>query len=280
MYLNGVMLISSVLDFGTIDFTEGNDQPYVFYLPTYAAVAHYHGKHGDRPLEDVLAEAEEFAARDYPWALARGNRLTAEERADAVARLAALTGLRQEYVDRADLRHRARRGSSPSCCATQRLVVGRLDARFTGPAARTTAETHGTPTPRTTRSAGRTPRRSTTTCATELATPTTCRTSRSAGGVQPVVVQGVRGPAGRRWPPSWRGHAGQPALKVHVAYGYHDGATPYYAAEDVAGPPARSRRSCASNIEHALLPGGAHDVRPRAEPGAAVARTSRSSWNV
>jgi carboxypeptidase C (cathepsin A) len=50
MYLNGLMLVSAVLDFGTAEFAGGNDDPYLLYLPTYAAVAHYHGKHGDRPL--------------------------------------------------------------------------------------------------------------------------------------------------------------------------------------------------------------------------------------
>ena len=48
MYLNGLMLISMVLDMGTIRFTEGNDGPYALFLPTYAAIAHHHGLHGDR----------------------------------------------------------------------------------------------------------------------------------------------------------------------------------------------------------------------------------------
>src|ERR1041384_7609797 len=104
MYLNGLMLISSVLDFTTLDFSEGNDLPHTLFLPTYAAIAHYHGLHGDRPLEDVLSDAEDFASRDYPWALARGSRLSTEERAATVARLAALTGLSEDYVDRVNLR--------------------------------------------------------------------------------------------------------------------------------------------------------------------------------
>ncbi|MGH3631918.1 MAG: S10 family peptidase, partial [Sciscionella sp.] len=72
LYLNGIMLISSVLDFSSLDFSEGNDLPYSLFLPTYAAIAHYHGLHSSRTLAEVVAEAEEFAARDYPWALARG----------------------------------------------------------------------------------------------------------------------------------------------------------------------------------------------------------------
>ncbi len=85
-------------------FHEGNDLPYSLYVPTYAAIAHYHGKHGDRPLDEVLAEAEEFASRDLPWALSRGARLSADERADLVSRLARLTGLSESYVDRVNLR--------------------------------------------------------------------------------------------------------------------------------------------------------------------------------
>ena len=66
MYLNGLMLISAFLDGGTTEFTPGNDDAYVYYLPTYAAIAHYHGKHGDRPLREVLDEAEAYAARRLP----------------------------------------------------------------------------------------------------------------------------------------------------------------------------------------------------------------------
>ncbi|HEU4947810.1 MAG TPA: peptidase S10 [Kribbella sp.] len=131
MYLNGLMLISSVLEFGTIVFAEGNDLPYPLYLPTYAAIAHYHGVHGDRPLEDLLAEAEEFAAGEYPRALAQGSRLAPEDRAGVVARLAALTGLSEDYVDRADLRIEHVRFFT-ELLRSRRQVVGRLDGRFTG----------------------------------------------------------------------------------------------------------------------------------------------------
>lgn len=131
MYLNGLLLISSVLDMGTIRFLEGNDLPYAMYLPTYAAIAHYHGKHGDRPLREVLDEAEEFAARDYPSALARGARLSATDRADLVARTARLTGLSEDYVDRVDLRIEHLRFFR-ELLRDQRLTVGRMDGRFTG----------------------------------------------------------------------------------------------------------------------------------------------------
>ena len=131
MYLNGVVLISAVLDFGSIIFSGGNDDPYALYLPTYAAIGHYHGKLGDQPLRDVLAAAEAYAAGDYPQLLARGARLTTDERAAAAARLAELTGLSADYLDRVNLRPEHIRFLT-ELLRDRRLVVGRIDGRFTG----------------------------------------------------------------------------------------------------------------------------------------------------
>jgi carboxypeptidase C (cathepsin A) len=131
MYFNGLMLISSVLDLGTVFFTEGNDLPYSLYLPTYAAVAHYHGLHGDREQADLLAEAEEYAAGDYLLTLARGHRLSDDERAAAVRKIAGLTGLSEDYVDRVNLRIEHVRYFT-ELLRSQGRTVGRLDSRFTG----------------------------------------------------------------------------------------------------------------------------------------------------
>jgi carboxypeptidase C (cathepsin A) len=131
LYLNGIVLISAVLDFGSLDFTKGNDLPYSTFLPTYAAIAHYHGLLGDRPLAEVLAEAEEFAARDYPWALSQGHRLSAEDRAATVTKLAALTGLSEDFLDRVDMRVEHVRFYT-EVLRHRRQTVGRLDGRFTG----------------------------------------------------------------------------------------------------------------------------------------------------
>lgn len=140
MNLNGLMLISTVLDMGSIRFTPNNDDPYVGFLPTYAAIAHYHGKHGKRSLDDVVAEARQLAERDYPWALARGNRLTAKERADIVRRVATLTGLSPDYVDRANLRIEHKHFFA-ELLRDKGLAVGRLDGRFSGaPADKNAAE--------------------------------------------------------------------------------------------------------------------------------------------
>ncbi|HEU5469963.1 MAG TPA: peptidase S10 [Actinophytocola sp.] len=131
LYLNGLMLISSALDFSVLDFSDGNDLPFVVFLPTYAAIAHYHGFHGDRPLREVLTEAEEFVAADYPVALSRGSRLSTPERRATAARIAALTGLSEDYVFRANLRVEHIRFYT-ELLRERGQVVGRLDGRFTG----------------------------------------------------------------------------------------------------------------------------------------------------
>ena len=131
MYLNGLILISAYLDGGTAEFDGGNDGPYALYLPTYAAIANYHGLHADRPLRQVLDEAEDYAGRDYLWVLARGSRLTGEERAAAVTKLARLTGLSEDYVDRVNLRPEHIRFLT-ELLRGQRRTVGRIDGRFAG----------------------------------------------------------------------------------------------------------------------------------------------------
>jgi carboxypeptidase C (cathepsin A) len=130
--LNGVVLVSCVLDLGTLlDEAEGNDLPFVLKLPTYACIAHYHGLLGDRPLVDVRREAEEFALGDYARALLLDHRLGEEERAAVATRVAALTGLDPEWVERARLRVEAHRFFR-ELLRSRGLVVGRLDGRFTG----------------------------------------------------------------------------------------------------------------------------------------------------
>src|SRR4051812_17006547 len=94
MYVNGLVLISSVLDLSSIDFeNQRNDRAHALYLPTYAAVAHYHGRLRRTSLRAAVKAAAEYASRDYRWVLSRGDRLTAKERATAVRKIAALTGL-------------------------------------------------------------------------------------------------------------------------------------------------------------------------------------------
>jgi carboxypeptidase C (cathepsin A) len=132
MTFNGVILVSSILNFQTARFDTGNDLPYVTFLPTYAATAWYHGavpKQG--ALEPYLAEVRAFAAGEYAQALMKGSKLGVAE-ADAVAaKVAHYTGLSKEFVLRANLRVDIFRFTKELLRA-QRRTVGRLDSRYQG----------------------------------------------------------------------------------------------------------------------------------------------------
>jgi carboxypeptidase C (cathepsin A) len=134
MDFNGVILMSAVLDFQTITFDPGNDVPYIMYLPSYAAVAAYFDALPQKPanLTSFLDEVERFATTDYATALLAGSKLPQARRDSVLDRLQRYTGLGREYLDRADLR------VDPGEFEKELLrehgeVVGRLDARFTGP---------------------------------------------------------------------------------------------------------------------------------------------------
>ena len=134
MMLNGVVLISSVLNWQNQEFNVGNDMAYILHLPTYAATAWYHKKlppelAGD--LRKTLDEVEAFALGDYASALMQGDRLSAERRREIAARLARYTGLSQDYVERSNLRVEIFRFTK-ELLRDQRKTVGRLDTRFTG----------------------------------------------------------------------------------------------------------------------------------------------------
>lgn len=132
LYLNGIVLISAVLDFSTLEFEPGNDLPYVLFLPTYAATAYYHGKvNTRRPIQKFLAEVEKFAAGDYSQALAKGAALSKQQQAQIVEKLAQYTGLSQEYIKQTNLRPVIFRFCK-ELLRDKRRTVGRLDSRFLG----------------------------------------------------------------------------------------------------------------------------------------------------
>jgi len=131
--LNGIILISAILDFGAQAEVQGNDMPYVIALPSMAAVAWYHNKVADRPasLDAFVAEARSFATGPYASALLKGTALAGAER-DAVRRqLARYTGLSEAFLERADLRPSPGRFWK-ELLRDRGLVVGRLDSRYTG----------------------------------------------------------------------------------------------------------------------------------------------------
>ena len=132
MYLNGIMLISSVLDFTTLDFDINNDVPYIVYLPGYAAAAWYHGAlRIRRPLQTFLREVERFALGEYAAALLRGDQLGRRERQDVVEKLSRYTGLSPEFIERSNLRINDQHFFK-ELLRSRGLTIGRLDSRFTG----------------------------------------------------------------------------------------------------------------------------------------------------
>ncbi|HEV7975074.1 S10 family peptidase [Amycolatopsis sp.] len=254
LYLNGILLISSVLDLGSIDFNEGNDEPYSLFVPTYAAIAHYHGFHGDRPLDDVLADAEDFAARDLPWALARGARLSAADKAEAVATLASLTGLSESYVDKVNLRIEHVRFYT-ELLRDKGLTTGRMDGRFI------TWEPDG----------GREHMSDDASISRIIGAYAAgfnhyVRAELEYANDLPYEILSME--VNKAW--SYSDFEGRtvsvvdslssamranPHLKVHVAYGHYDGATPYFAAEHVLAHlniPDELRE----NIDSAYYPAG------------------------
>jgi carboxypeptidase C (cathepsin A) len=143
LQLNGILLISVAMSFQTIAmdveggylFHRGNDLPFLTHLPTYAATAWYHGvlskKHQSKSLREFLDEVEEFALGPYWSALALGDRIAEPERKKIVKRVADYTGLAEDYVDSYDMRIHIMRFCK-ELLRPQRKTVGRLDSRYTG----------------------------------------------------------------------------------------------------------------------------------------------------
>ncbi len=133
IFPNGLVLVSSILNFQTARFLTGNDLPYILFLPTYAATARYHGVVGNAEddIETFLGPVREFAIGPYASALLKGDALGADERAAVRAQLAAFTGLSERYLDETNLRISARRFFK-ELLRGERRTVGRLDSRFKG----------------------------------------------------------------------------------------------------------------------------------------------------
>jgi carboxypeptidase C (cathepsin A) len=142
MRLNGILLISTVLNFETLRFDEGNDLPYAMYLPGYTATAWYHKKleaslQGD--LRGTLAEAEKFAEGEYTTALMKGTRLSADEMKAVASKLARFTGLSEKYVLRSNLRVEGQHFMA-ELLRDKGRTVGRYDSRLLGTDANDTSE--------------------------------------------------------------------------------------------------------------------------------------------
>ncbi len=253
LYCNGIILISSVLNMATLEPHEDNDLPAALFLPTFAAIAHHHGKHGRKSLRTVLREAEDFASRDYPWLLARGSRLSDAERSEAATKLAELTGLSPSYLLQAGLRLQPDRFYTELLRAEGR-TVGRLDGRFAGWLHDGTAEEYDGDASYDAilgpYAAGFNHY-----VRAELGYASDLPYELISPKVQPWSYKEFEGRSVNVTRRLARAMRANPNLRVHVALGYHDGATPYFAAEHVLAQlpiPAELR----ANIESAYYPAG------------------------
>lgn len=133
---NGVVLVSSAMSFLTLDFMHQSVTPYILFLPTYAATAWYHqalpGRTGRRRgLKPFLREVEEFANGEYAQALLLGDRLPAARRRKVVQALHRFTGLDEGYLERVNLKIEIM-SFCKELLRDRKRTVGRLDSRITG----------------------------------------------------------------------------------------------------------------------------------------------------
>lgn len=132
---NGILLISTIMNFQTARFADGNDLPLVLILPSYTATAWYHKKlPADlqrKPLRQVLDEAEKWAINEYQVAISKGDRLAGAERQRIVEQMSRYTGLSKSFIENNNLRIELPRFNK-ELLRDQRRTTGRLDSRFTG----------------------------------------------------------------------------------------------------------------------------------------------------
>lgn len=135
MYVNGVVLISAVLNFQTIQFVIGNDLPYPLYLPSYAATSHYYNKLGAayqaKSVKALTEEVEKFAMTDYATALMKGDQYPKDKYDAVVKKLVEYTGLSEAFIRQTNLRINLAQYNK-ELLRKEGKTVGRLDSRFTG----------------------------------------------------------------------------------------------------------------------------------------------------
>lgn len=232
--LNGVVLLSSVLNFEYSSQARGNDIGFINFIPTYAATAWYHKKLPadlqKMPVDQVAAAAEKWAANEYADALMKGNKLTPAERQATIDQMARFTGLPKDVIDLNDLRV-ALGTFDQELLKDQHLTVGRLDGRFTGFApiggGRGGGFGVGDPSDISIRN---------------TFTPVLTDYTRRELNYKDEDLYYILGGGIGRWnypqnqyatvvPNLERAFAKNPYMKLYVAEGYYDAATPYFAVD-------------------------------------------------
>jgi carboxypeptidase C (cathepsin A) len=234
IFANGLVLVSSILNFQTARFVPGNDLPHITFLPTFAATAWYHGKVANAPedIEDFLGPVREFAQGEYATALMKGDQITDQEAADIASKLSAYTGVSEQHILETNLRLNIFRFTK-ELLRDDRRTVGRLDSRFKGMDRDAAGE-----------------RFEHDPSMTAIMGPYTATVNHylrtELGYVDDKEYEILSGTVGRNW--NWdlersgggyinvaenmrRAMAADENLKVFVANGYYDLATPFFATE-------------------------------------------------
>jgi carboxypeptidase C (cathepsin A) len=231
--LNGIVLVSTVLNFQSIRFADNNDLPLVLIFPSYAATAWYHKKLApewqSKPLREVLEAAENFAVGEFAPAMLKIDRLNAQERQRLAEKFSALSGLSRTFVENNNFRVELGEFNK-ELLRDRRLTTGRLDSRFVG-YDRESASNNPEFDP----------------SMTAIRTPYTAVFNSYVRGdlkfrsdLEYYILGG-----GINSPWNWNTNNAyadtsaalssamrkNPYMKVHVASGYYDMATPYFAAE-------------------------------------------------
>jgi len=132
---NGITLLSTVLNFETLQDNKTNDLPYVLLIPSFTMIAGFHHKLPpdlNTDMTKARQESEQWASTEYASALSKGDALTADERQKVVDQMARYTGLNKQLIDDANLRIDVVKFTH-NLLLDQKIRVGRLDGRFTGP---------------------------------------------------------------------------------------------------------------------------------------------------
>jgi carboxypeptidase C (cathepsin A) len=132
---NGITLLSTAMDFGTLEWAKNNDVPYILLVPSFTMIAAYHKRLAPDLMQDLAKtrqEVEHWASTDYLLALSKGDALAADERQRVIDQYARYTGLDKKLIDNANLRINVEQFTH-NLLLDQKLRVGRLDGRFTGP---------------------------------------------------------------------------------------------------------------------------------------------------
>lgn len=128
---NGVILISSVLDFNSRDMADSHIDGYLAYLPTMAATSWYHNLVTDKKgsIEEFLDKVRDFTINEYAPALFHGSSLAPEKRADIIQKLHNYTGLSKQYLENVDMKFTPDLYRS-EVMRNDRKALGRLDGRY------------------------------------------------------------------------------------------------------------------------------------------------------